>query len=119
MAKAKSENGKEYVIQGKTLTLEKVTLGQVKGMLKLFQDLDIQPETKMTDVVDVLIQKKIDAFADVIFGGQAKGIKWDQVPYDDFDQIVEDFLALNPRLKNRLMGLFGSLASLAAPATRQ
>jgi hypothetical protein len=101
---------KEYLIQGKKLKQQPLTLDQVIGFTDLIESYEVQKEnTALSEILRWVVKHKMPEFAKVIFPGQgADEIDWLNVPYEQVDEVVEDFLSLNPRLKKRLSGLLGS-----------
>lgn len=97
----------KYNIQNKEFELKPITLGQIKKLAGLLKDVEIGEETSPMQIVEQVAGSDSNAFFDTIFG--ETGVKWDDVPYDTIEEIMLDFLSVNPRLKNRLTGLLGSL----------
>ncbi len=109
---------KEYEIQGKRLVLKPITVGQVKQLLVLFENLEVDENTSFKDVLDALLGDKLSQAMGIIFPNQGvETIRWDEVPFELLDEVVTDFLHLNPRLTNRLKRFFGSLVQAGATAT--
>ncbi len=97
----------KYNIQGKELELKPVTISQIRVVTAAFMELEIDEATKLPELLDKLLNEKLDEVAEAIF--PKSGVKWGDVTYELVDEIVEDFLSLNPRLTNRLRSLSGSL----------
>ena len=109
---------KEYTIQGKTLVLKPLTVGQVKQLLSLMEDLDVDENTSFGALLDKVLGEKLEQAMSIIFPNQqAEQIRWYDVEYETLDEVVTDFLHLNPRLIERLKRFFGSLVQVGATAT--
>ncbi len=107
---------KEYKIQGNVLKQTQLTIRQMKGFAALVAGIDIEADITVAGVIEKITSEKIAEFMTVLFPEDADKIDWDAVTYEQIDEIIEDFLSLNPRLKKRLLSLFASLASMPADA---
>ncbi len=108
---------KEYIIQGKKLVQKPLVVGQVRQLLKLLEDLEVDENSRFAELVDVLIGEKLPRLMAIIFGDEAQAIRWDAIPYEVLDEVIADFFGLNPRLTSRLKGLLTSLTPLASKPT--
>jgi len=109
---------KSFKVQGKQLQLKPLTIGQVKKFISVIKDLEIDEKMVVADLISKIIDEKLTEFMEIIFPKQgAKNIKWDEVEYDTFDEIIEHFLSLNPRLTERLRNLLKNLDLLETETT--
>lgn len=111
---------KKYKIAGKEFTQKPITVGQMKQFSALLQDFNVDENSSFKDLIAGLMENKVpEVMAIILQGPGVKSINWDKVPYDQLDEVIEDFLSLNPRLTRRLKDLLNALArrALASAAT--
>jgi hypothetical protein len=106
---------KTFEIQGHNLVIRELLIEQFETLTKLVEDIEIEKTSQLSGVLGSLITKKLDKLMALIFFEQpeVKEINWKRVTYELMDEIIECFLALNPRLKKRLKTLLTILASSA------
>lgn len=109
---------KKYKINGKEFTLKKLTWGQFTRFFSLIEKVDVNLESSPLTILGNAIRDNASGiFSEIIFPGQgAEKIDWNDVDYDIVDEVLEDFLHSNPRLRRRLSQLIGSFASMMAAA---
>ena len=108
---------KTYKIQAQVLKQGPLTLRQMRGFAALVSGLDAD-DISVGKLAEKLASEKIVEFMTVLFPEHAEKIDWEQVTYEQIDEVIEDFLSLNPRLIKRLRSLFASLASMQGDANQ-
>ena len=116
------DKDKVYQIAGRQFRLEKLKIGQLKLFDELVKGLALDPALPVAEamaaLLDHFLEEKLSLVMQIIFPGQgAEKLEWLAVDYDTIDEVVEDFLSLNPRLKRRLKSLFSTLASAGESLT--
>jgi hypothetical protein len=107
---------KTFEVQGVKLTMGELLVGQFKELTALIEDIDlgVDDKSKLSGLIDTLIVTKLEAFMAIVFYGQdMTKINWNKVSFERLDEILESFLALNPRLRKRLTWLLTILGSSA------
>lgn len=110
---------KKYKIQGIELEQKPLTIGQFMAFGKLLEDIEVSQESNFVSVLGRLIAEKPLQLIEIIFKGQDMSkIDWENEPFEETGvKIFEDFLHLNPKLKERFQKLAESLISRFALPT--
>jgi hypothetical protein len=112
----------KYEIQGKKIEQRPLKIRQIRDFIKLVASLDLGEDkktlqdVKANEIIDLMLSDKVKEAASILFGEKAKAINWDEVEYETIEEIVNDFLSLNPNLAKRLRSLFGFFDSMSVPA---
>lgn len=97
--------GKEYTIQDRKLKLEEVKIIQLEMFAEIIGEVDMgETATGLSDIIKVIRKQGFKKFMEVAFYPQdVSGINWNEVSFELADEVIEDFFALNPRLKKRAL----------------
>src|SRR3990172_3477390 len=107
---------KQYKIAGKVYTIGPVTNRQVRELMSLLKDIDVDDKSSFTSLVEKISKESLPEIMSVILADpQAKEIDWDAESFDVTDEIIESFFDKSPRLKRRLTQLSGILTSIMMP----
>ena len=110
----------KYKIQDFELVMSPLKIRQIRELLKVVSSLDIGEkksleEVKAEELIDLLLSDKVKEVAQILFGDDSQKVNWDEVEYETVEEIVKDFLSLNPGLVERLKSLFGFSGSMKLP----
>ena len=98
---------KTYVILNRKFYLQKILVEQFVRLSELWGELEVSEKDKpnLTTLIRKIADSHLDKFMSeiVFFDQDTSGIEWKNVEYDLVYEIVTDFFALNPRLKETLM----------------
>ena len=97
---------KIYNIQSQELKLYKIKIIQLEMLADLIGDIDLGENVLgLADIIKEIRKKGVANFFQIVFYGQdTENISWKDVDYETVDEVIEDFFALNPRLKKRIVG---------------
>ncbi|MFQ5639522.1 MAG: hypothetical protein ACE5IR_16175 [bacterium] len=110
---------KKYKIQGIELEQKPLTIGQFMAFGKLLAGFEIKLDMNFISVIGNLVSEKPLEFMRIVLRGQEiDKVKWEDEPLDTMWEVIEDFLLLNPGLKDRFQKLFDSLISRFVPRMR-
>lgn len=110
----------EYLVNDVKLVQKPLRVKQIKDLVKLSKDLiiDLAKKSKgntlditINSIIDLITGDGLSEFMNIIFGGDASNIDWDDASFAEVNKIFKDFLALNPELKQLLIDYTSSLTS--------
>ena len=98
----------EFKIDKVTFTVKPLTIAQFRKFMALIGKVSEKEMSGWKDLLEILSGDGLkDFMIEIIFPGQgAEKVDWEMVEFDLVDEIIDSFLALNPRLKNRLKSFF-------------
>lgn len=102
---------KEYTIFDRLFTQGPLTLNQFRKFLSILEHFEVGESDSFASVLTQLSADRVNEVMGIVLEGDHDKIDWNEAPFDLIDEVVTDFLSLNPRLKLRLSELLSTLIS--------